>query len=394
MISVADAIERLLSGAEIMPGTESCALQDALGRVLAGDISAGIDVPPADNSAMDGYALRYADYADTDQALPVSQRIVAGAPPEPLKAGTAARIFTGAEIPAGADTVVMQEHCDAADGKVAITKRPFQGANIRPRAQDIRAGEKILCKGQRLRAQDIGLIASLGISDVPCYERLKVAVISTGSELVEPGDMAKPGQIYNSNRYMINGMLRTWGCEPLDLGIVPDDPVAVREILCRAASDADMIITSGGVSVGEEDHVKNEVESLGAIDFWKVSIKPGKPFAFGNVAGTPVIGLPGNPGSVWVTLLVLARPYLLHCAGRKVNPVRPMSLSAQFEHRGSPRQEYLRAKSVSAGVDIYPQQSSGILKSASWADGLVVQYPEQDICFGDSVDFIPYSLLE
>lgn len=394
MISVADAIERLLSSCETLPAAESCALHDALGRVLAGDISAGIDVPPADNSAMDGYALRYADYPEVDQALPVSQRIVAGAPPEPLDPGTVARIFTGAEIPAGADTVVMQEHCEAADGKVTIVKRPFQGANIRPRAQDIQAGEKILCKGQRLRAQDLGLIASLGIGDVPCYERLKVAVISTGSELIEPGTKVNPGQIYNSNRYMINGMLQSWGCESLDLGIVPDDPVAVREILCRAARDADMIITSGGVSVGEEDHVKNEIESLGAIDLWKVSIKPGKPFAFGNVAGTPVLGLPGNPGSVWVTMLILVRPYLLHCAGRKANPVNPVSLIAQFEHRGSTRQEYLRAKTVSAGVDIYPKQSSGILMSASWGDGLVIQYPEQDICFGDNVDFIPYSLLE
>jgi molybdopterin molybdotransferase len=346
------------------------ALSESLDRVLAEDVIASINVPPADNSAMDGYAVRYADCIGLEEPLPVSQRIAA------------------------ADTVIMQEHCEAGDNSVSIVRKPFQGANIRPAAQDIQAGDKILSGGQRLRAQDLGLIASLGIAEIPCYRRLKVAVISTGSELVEPGEEVKPGQIYNSNRYMINGMLEKWGCEPLDLGIVPDDPAAVRELLLKASSDADMIVTSGGVSVGEEDHVKNEVEALGAIDLWKVSIKPGKPFAFGHVAGTPFVGLPGNPGSVWVTLLVLARPYILHCAGRREYTVHPISLAAQFEHRGSLRQEYLRAKSVPTGVDIYPKQSSGVLMSASWGDGLVIQYQEQDIIRGDNVDFLPYSLLE
>lgn len=393
MISVSEAIERLLSGCETLPGMESCALGDALGRTLAEDVSAGIDVPPADNSAMDGYALRHADYKSLGGTLPLSQRIVAGVRPQPLQAGTAARIFTGAEIPAGADTVVMQEHCEAAEDSVTITRKPFQGANIRPRAQDIQAGEQILTAGHRLRAQDLGLIASLGIAEVPSFRHLKVAVVSTGSELVEPGAKANPGQIYNSNRYMINGMLEAWGCEPVDLGIVPDDPQAVRDILSRAANDADLIISSGGVSVGEEDHVKNAVESLGGIDLWKVAIKPGKPFAWGNVAGTPFLGLPGNPGSVWVTLLILARPYLLRCAGRSNTKVSPVSMPAKFEHRGGDRWEYLRARSAADGVDIYPKQSSGVLMSASWGDGLVVQYPEQDICLGDPVDFLAYSAL-
>jgi len=392
MISVKEALERLQSQSRLLVGDETVELIDGLGRVLASDIVSEINVPPADNSAMDGYALLREDWRGPEHALKISQRIAAGSPPEALKAGTAARIFTGAEIPSGADVVVMQEKCTGDDQTVMIETVGDIGANIRPQGQDIREGATVLNAGQRLRAQELGLIASLGVSRIEVRQRLKVAVISTGEELVEPGDVAGPSQIYNSNRYMLSALLTNWGFEAVDFGVTPDDPKAIGHVMTRASEAADIIITTGGVSVGEEDHVKAVVESLGHIDLWRVAVKPGKPFAFGDVLGTPFIGLPGNPVSVFVTALVIARPFLFDSQGVGHHDIIPVRQTALFDKKGSARQEYLRVRSSPEGVEIFAQQSSGVLYSTCWGDGMVVQKAGEDIHHGHSVDVIPYAL--
>ena len=392
MITVSEAHERLRSDNRIRVDDESIDLGDCLGRVLTADVVSSIDVPPADNSAMDGYALNREDWPGADKPLEVSQRITAGMPPAPLKKGTAARIFTGAETPEGADVVVMQEKCKADGNMVYISTVGNTGANIRPRGQDIRKGGRVLQKGHRLRAQDLGLIASLGIARVEVRQRLKVAIISTGEELVEPGDPLKPGQIYNSNRYMLQALLEGWGFEVLDFGITADDPQIISGILSEASREADAIVTTGGVSVGEEDHVKAVVESLGHIDLWRVAIKPGKPFAFGDVLGTPFLGLPGNPVSAFVTALVIARPYLFDSQGVSHSEIIPLRETALFDKKGSFRQEYLRVRSTAGGVEMFEKQSSGVLYSTSWGDGFVVQKPDEDIHRGDRVDVIPFLL--
>ena len=401
MISVSEAIARLCEDSHVRVGKETCKLKECAGRVLATDIVAGLNVPPADNSAMDGYALRRQDWKGPDQPLEVSQRITAGSPPEPLIEGTAARIFTGAEIPAGADIVVMQEKCTleaAGDGQfVCMDSVGEVGANIRPKGQDIKTGTTVLHAGRRLRPQDIGLIASLGFDRLDVWQRLKVALVSTGSELVEPGKQLKPGQIYNSNHYMLDALLRKWGFEVVDFGITVDRHDTLSEVMSRASFDADAIVTTGGVSVGEEDHVKAVVESLGSLDLWRVAIKPGKPFAFGQVKGTPVLGLPGNPVSALVTILVIARPFLFDCQGIKSRNPNNHDIAAQqqtalFSQKACGREVYIRVRSTAKGVELFPQQSSGALYSTSWADGFVVQHAEQNITHGDTVDTIPFTL--
>jgi len=392
MISVSEALERLRNQCKVLVDDKKIKLDDGLGRVLASDVVSAINVPPADNSAMDGYALRCKDWRGSDHALEVSQRIAAGTPPRPLKAGTAARIFTGAEIPVGADIVVMQEKCRTDGQSVLIEALSDPGANIRPKGQDIRRGTTVLEAGQRLRAQDLGLIASLGIARINVRRRLKVAIISTGEELVEPGHIAGPGQIYNSNRHMLKAMLSNWGFAVADFGVTVDNPKVISKVLTKASHEADVIITTGGVSVGEEDHVKAVVESLGHIDLWRVAIKPGKPFAFGDVLGAPFLGLPGNPVSAFVTALVIARPFLFDSQGISHQDILPVRQTALFDKKGSPRQEYLRIRSGPDGVEIFEQQSSGVLYSTCWGDGMVVQKPGEDISRGDSVDVIPYML--
>jgi len=390
LIGVAEAHARLQADNPVLVGDESVELKNGLGRVLAADVVSDINVPPADNSAMDGYALRREDWCGPDQALQVSQRITAGTPPGVLREGTAARIFTGAEIPDGADLVVMQEKCKTDGQSVLIEAVGDVGANIRPKGQDICKGTTVLQAGHRLRAQDLGLIASLGIARIDVRQRLKVAIISTGEELVEPGDSAGPGQIYNSNRYTLATLLGGWGFEVIDFGIAADDPDIISGVMTQASLETHVIITSGGVSVGEEDHVKAVVESLGRIDLWRVAIKPGKPFAFGEVLGTPFLGLPGNPVAGLITALVVARPFLFNCQGVRHHDVIPVRQTALFDKKGSARQEYLRIRSGSDGVEIFPQQSSGVLYSTCWGDGVVVQKPGEDINHGDSVDVIPY----
>ena len=394
MLSVQDALDRLLTDAVVRVQTQAVSLLQSRGRVLSQEVRAIRDVPPAANSAMDGYALRREDFVSSEKLLPLSQRIAAGHAPQPLESGTAARIFTGAEIPQGADTVVMQENCEEKKQGVRVLELPERGSNIRPRGQDVAQGQIMLKAGHRLRPQDQGLLASQGLEKVEVFRRLRVAVMSTGDELVEPGQELAAGQIYNSNRYMVRGMLEGWGFEVVDLGIVPDTPKALRERLERAAEAADVIVSSGGVSVGEEDHVRAVVESLGRIDLWRIAIKPGKPFAFGSVRNTPLLGLPGNPVSVFVTLLIIGRPYLFACQGMDIPLLEPDSRVAMFEKPGSGREDYLRVRSGAEGLELYSSQSSGVLMSSSWSEGLVRQRPGQDIRRGDRVDFIPYNAFD
>jgi molybdopterin molybdotransferase len=391
MLSVNEAIQSLLQHARRLTDAEQVDLLEGLGRTIAEDVVADIDVPPADNSAMDGYALRRADWRDAGTALKLSQRITAGSVPAALEAGTAVRIFTGAEVPAGADTVVMQEHCEAGPDRVRILELPARGANIRRRGQDLEVGQRVLTAGHRLRSQDLGLAASLGVARVAAYRRLRVAILSTGDELVEPGDAAGPGQIYNSNRFTMSGQFAAWGFDVLDLGIARDRPDALREKLTRAAAEADVIVASGGVSVGEEDHVKDVVASLGSLDLWRIAIKPGKPFAFGRVSDTPFIGLPGNPVSVFVTLLVVARPYLFACQGVADTTLRPVTGIARFARTGTAREDYLRVRSGPNGLELFSNLSSGVLYSTCWGDGFVRQQAGQNIDEGAHVDYLPFT---
>jgi molybdopterin molybdotransferase len=394
MLKVTEAIASLLENAQPLVAEEQVELAEAAGRVLAQDVVAPIDVPPADNSAMDGYAIRHRDWRDVETPLPVSTRITAGSAPGALQPGTAARIFTGAEVPAGADTVVMQEQCLERDGEVRILRLPQAGSNIRSCGQDLRVGQKVIEAGRRLRPQDLGLAASLGCAALPVRCRLRVAVLSTGDELRDPGEELGPGQIYNSNRFLMRARLAAWGCEVVDLGVARDEPDDVRDRLLQAAEAADVIVTSGGVSVGEEDHVKTIVDELGAIDLWRIAIKPGKPFAFGQVRGKPFIGLPGNPVSVFVTLLVVARPFLMACQGVAYPFVKPLQAKAQFGKKGSSREDYLRVRRSGQDLELFPNLSSGVLFSTTWGDGMVRQKIGEDIEPGAEVDFYPWELFD
>ena len=345
---------------------------------------------------MDGYALRV---ADAGQALPVSQRIPAGAVPAPLAAGSAARIFTGAPVPAGADCVVMQENCEENDGEVRVPGGLSVGDNIRPRGQDIQVGETALQGGRRLRPQDLGLLASLGLAEVPVYRPLRVAVLSTGDELVEPGSGAPPpGAIFNSNRYTLAGLINALGFDFVDGGIVEDSPDATAAALRSAAERADCVITSGGVSVGEEDHVKQQVEQLGELALWKLAIKPGKPLAFGRIGDTPFIGLPGNPTSVFVTFCLIARPFLLKLQGVRETGLPALKARACFAvARPGKRQDYLRVTLTRDGDDLlaqrFPNQSSGVLSSVSHSNALAVIPPDTLVEQGQWVEVLPLDVL-
>ena len=398
MLTVSEAIQKLIAQAQPLAndrrraGLQSVPVTEALGRVIAVDIASTIDVPPAANSAMDGYAFCAADAAANNFKLPVSQRIPAGSVAMPLVPGTAARIFTGGEIPLGADTVAMQENCEEADESVSVDTKVASGTNVRPQGQDIQAGEVILKLGARLRAQELGLLSSVGLAKVDVFKPLKVAIFSTGDELVEPGVPLQSGQIYNSNRATLIGLIESLGMTAVDLGVVPDRREATEHVLKKAAMRGDVIISAGGVSVGDEDYVKTAVEKVGAMAFWKVAIKPGKPLAFGHVAGTPFIGLPGNPASVFVTFMMLARPFLLACHCSPVNAPKPLKAVAQFAKAGEKREVYLRGRLTEQGVEISTNQSSGVLSSACWGDVFVVQQSGESIAEGDLVDVLPYAL--
>ena len=405
MMSVAEALERVLASAHPIARTEEIDTFYAGGRVLAAALTARLDVPAADNSQMDGYAVRAADLegasADQPVTLAVSQRIPAGHVATTLVTGSAARIFTGALIPEGADAVVMQEQAavDQAASPVAFSAQPEAGEWIRRRGEDIENGQIILEAGTRLGPQHLGLAASSGAARVPVMRRPRVAIFSTGDELAMPGEVAiedlKPGALYNSNRYTMRALIEALGCEVVDLGIVPDTLAATRAALVRAAADSDCIVTSGGVSVGEEDHIRPAVAAEGRIDMWQLAIKPGKPFAFGEVGDTLFVGLPGNPVSGFVTFLVLVRPLLLRLQGiRDVTPTA-FTMRADFEWpRPDQRQEYLRTRiNASGGLDVFVHQGSAVLTSTVWADGLVENPPGRRIAKGDPVRFIPFSNL-
>jgi len=391
LLPVAEALAQVLAGVEPPQEFIELSLLESLGHVLAKDVVSPIAVPGDDNSAMDGYALRAAEAA---QALPVSQRIPAGAVGSALQPGTAARIFTGAAIPPGADAVVMQENCREQDQTVIVAGAVTPGQNIRPRGQDIEPGDTALVSGRRLRPQDLGLLASIGCATVSVYRPIRVAVLSTGDELVDPGSAElQSGQIYNSNRYTLGGLLRSINVEFIDGGIIPDDPEITSRALQDAAARADCVITSGGVSVGEEDHVKNQVERLGEINLWKLAIKPGKPLAFGRIGDTPFIGLPGNPTSVFVTFCLIARPFLLKLQGvDEPEPPRLQATAAFAVNKPGGRQEYLRVtlENTSAGLKAnrFDNQSSGVLSSVSHSNALAVIPPGTAVVQGDKVEVI------
>ena len=394
LITVEQAIDKILSSATAVTETEPVEILDALNRVLAEDISSTIDVPGYDNSAMDGYAVHSADCQQEGVELPVSQRIPAGQVGEALQPGTAARIFTGAPIPEGADAVVMQEMCDAADDHVTINTTVPAGCNVRKAGEDIAEDSVVLSSGVKLRPQELGLIASVGVAELKVKRRLKVASFFTGDELVTPGKPLGSGQIYNSNRYTLRGFLQSMDCDVIDLGIVPDTLEATVDVLERAAAEADLVITSGGVSVGEEDYVRIALEQLGELNMWRIAMKPGKPVAFGSVKDALFIGLPGNPVSVFVTFLLFARPLILKLQGAAEYKAKPVSVIADFDWKKVQRQEYLRARLLEQDgrfvAQIYPKQGSGVLSSASWSDGLVEVPLNQQIDRGDTVRFFSF----
>lgn len=397
LIGVDEAVARLVAlGHRDAPIVETVPLAAAAGRVLAADIAAARAVPPEANSAMDGFTFRHADLPATGE-LPVSQRIPAGVAPAPLAAGTAARIFTGAILPAGADTVVMQEHCEYDAARVRLQTIPEPGANVRLAGQDVAPGEAMLARGLRLGPAAIGMAAATGLAALPVYRPLRVALLCTGDELLEPGEPWRPGCIYNSNRPLLAALLRGWGCEVLDLGKVRDALPDTLAALDRAAgSGADVILSTGGVSVGEEDHVKAAVLQRGALDFWRVALKPGKPVAVGEVGGVRFIGLPGNPQSVLVTALLLARPFLLARQGQTDVAPLGFAVPAGFaRRRAGDRCEFLRVRCEGAPeqprLRPHPQQSSGALLSAVWADGLARIPAGKPLNEGDSVTYFPFS---
>ena len=395
LLSVDEALDILLAGARPVTAIEQVPTLEATGRVLARAQASTMDVPPMDNSAMDGYALRLADAGAPGTRLRVAQRIPAGAVGKPLEPGTAARIFTGAPIPPGADAIVMQEFC-ATDGEHVIVKKVPQPEEwIRRRGSDIRAGGEVLAAGIRLRPQDTGLAASVGIKSLPVRRRVRLALFFTGDELVMPGDPLPPGRIYNSNRFTLNGLAKTFDCEVRDFGIVPDSLAATRDVLRRAAVEADVIVTSGGVSVGEEDHVRPAVEAEGSLLMWKIAMKPGRPLAFGRVGEAAFIGLPGNPVSSFVTFLLFVRPFLRKTQGIAEVAPRAIGARADFDwSKPDSRREFLRVKwNPQGGLDLYPTQDSAVLTSTAWADGLVDNPPNRPIAKGEHVRFLPFSEL-
>ncbi|CAB3770317.1 Molybdopterin molybdenumtransferase [Paraburkholderia solisilvae] len=444
MLSTADALATLLGAAVQIDGQATLPTLDALNRVLAADVVSPLDVPPMHTSSMDGYAVRIADLAHGERRLPVSQRIPAGHAPQPLAAGTAARIFTGATVPPGADAIVMQEQTEVDGDTVSLLHTPKTGEWITQQGADIRRGAVILPAGTRLTPQALGLAASVGCAELCVMRRVKVAVFFTGDELTMPGEPLKPGAIYNSNRFTLRGLLEKLGCEVTDYGIVPDRLDATRATLRDAAREHDLILTCGGVSVGEEDHVKPAVEAEGRLSMWQIAMKPGKPLAFGAVrraaggaesaaasaaatagidentaestaastttnanannaasttasasAETFFIGLPGNPVSSFATFVLFVRPFVLRLAGVRTVTPRALSLRADFtQQKADRRNEFLRARvNAAGGLDLFPNQSSAVLTSTVWGDGLIDNPPNHAISAGETVRFIPFAEL-
>lgn len=397
MLAIDDAIQKIIANITPANETETVHITQASGRIIAENIYSNIKVPPADNSAMDGYAINTQDLAEniSPPTLRISQTVNAGDTPKPLAKGTAARIFTGTEIPPGANAVVMQEQCTRVDDNVTLPSNIEPQNNIRQCGQDIQQGDCIIQKNKCLQPQDIGLIASIGVDQVTVYRPLRVAILSTGNELIAPGTPLSAGKIYNANRYLLHSFLQKMKVTVIDIGDILDNLPATIDALQQAAN-ADCIISTGGVSVGDEDHIKTAVEQLGSLDFWKVAIKPGKPIAIGSITtdkkATPFVGLPGNPASVFVTFLLFARTLLLALQHQQATIPKGQHSRANFTWQANvQRQEYLRAQRDDKGnITIHPKQNSGILSSTAWANGLAVIPPQQDIAVGDRVEFIRF----
>jgi len=406
MLTAQQALDHLLLHAKPVAEIESVPMRATLGRVLAENVNSLVDVPPLDNTSMDGYAVRTADTQNPGSVLKIAQRIPAGSVGIELQAGTAARIFTGAPVPLGADAVVMQEDCSTPEGsadQVQVNIAPVLGQWIRRRGEDLTAGNTALTAGIFLRPQELGVAASAGLTHLNVKRRVKVAAFFTGDELSLPGEPLKLGGIYNSNRDTLLACIKALGCDATDLGIVPDRLDATRAALRQASQDHDLIITSGGVSVGEEDHIKPAVSAEGRLDLWQIAIKPGKPLAFGAVRKSEqpqdgeawFIGLPGNPVSSFVTFLLFVRPFILKLQGREAKQTQSYLMRADFDWlKADRRNEFLRVKvNNNGGLDLFPNQSSGVLTSASWGDGLVDCPPNQPIKVGDLVKYIPFDAL-
>ena len=395
MLTVDEALQRMLSAARPLDGIEELPTQDAAGRVLAKAVVALVDVPPLDNAQMDGYAVRCGDIAQIPMSLPVRLRIAAGQPPTRLPAGAAARIFTGAPIPEGSDAVVMQEVTRTENERVVILEAPKPGQWIRRVGSDFSRGAQALGAGQPLRAQHLGIAASVGAARLCVVRRPRVALFTTGDELAMPGTEAAPGRIYNSNRFVLKGLLESLGCTVDDLGIVPDSLQATCQALEKAALKADVILSSGGVSVGEEDHVKAALSSLGELQLWQIAMKPGKPLAFGHVRQVAFIGLPGNPVSSFVTFVLFVRPFLLRCLGVRDVAPKAVQLRADFQFAADhARRQYVRARlNEAGGLDLFPSQNSSLLSSVAWADGLVDLPVATPVERGHSVRFLSFSEL-
>jgi molybdopterin molybdotransferase len=399
--SLDDALAQLLAHAVVLQRTEDVSTFDADGRVLAQDVVSELQVPPHDNSSMDGYAVRCVDVAALGKVLPVSQRIAAGMSGMPLQPGTAARIFTGAPLPTGADAIVMQEDCTPSNGpggdQVSVNALAQPGQWIRRAGEDVTLGAVVLSKGDRLNPASLGLAASIGMNRLQVARQPRVALFSTGDELVMPGDVApadmRPGAIYNSNRFFLRSLLMRLGCVVTDFGIVPDRLDATLDALRTASAEHDLILTSGGVSVGEEDHIKPAVQALGELNLWQIAIKPGKPFAYGKVGVAHFMGLPGNPVSSFITFLVLVRPFLLKLQGASDVTVPSVAMPAHFSWlKADKRREFLRVRrNTKGGLDLFPNQSSGVLTSAVWGDGVVDNPAGRMIAQGDKVQFIAFS---
>jgi molybdopterin molybdotransferase len=401
-----DALQQLLSHVQALTDTEILPTLQADGRVLAENLVSALQVPAFDNSSMDGYAVRWLDVQQAPVTLKVTQRIAAGQTGLPLQAGEAARIFTGAPVPPGADTVVMQEDTQTVDGvadEVRILRQPIQGEWVRLSGEDVRQGAVALPAGTRLSPAELGLAASLGVAQLKVKRKPRVALFSTGDELVMPGEVSaeqmRPGAIYNSNRFFLSALLHRMGCEVSDMGIVPDKREATLAALKSAADHHDLILTSGGVSVGEEDHVKPSVQALGALDLWQISMKPGKPFAYGHVRrseGAHVahfIGLPGNPVSSFMTFVLLVLPFLRQLTGQAQQALQPIRMPAHFSiSKADRRREFVRVRrNAQGGLDLFPNQSSGVLTSVVWGDGVVDIPAGQTVLAGDLVDYLPFA---